>query len=182
MSHALQRPITHRFKSRSSLSQPCQRHSLHVKHTSSIPELTPHARSSQTPTTPTFHLLCPSALKTHVHVPLFSRPHSSSSLSSLPLPPLPLHSAHTQTPPHALPHLPLKLPSPLPPHLRRLNIRRTLIIRLCQHTHHRNQYLLHALYRTPSFARFFVVVRIVAGSVEDGDADEAVGVDCVSER
>lgn len=88
--------------------------------------------------------------------------------------------SHPQTPPHPLPDRPLKLPPPLPPHLRRLDIRRTLIIRLRQHAHHADQYLLHTLYRTPSLRGLFVVVRIIAGRVQDGDADEAGGVNCLS--
>ena len=86
---------------------------------------------------------------------------------------------HPQTPPHPLPHRLLKLSPPLPPHLRRLNIRRALIVGLRQHAHHANQYLLHALYGTPALRRLFVVVRVVAGSVQDGDADEAGGVNCL---
>lgn len=88
-------------------------------------------------------------------------------------------ASHPQTPPHPLPHRLLKLPPPLPPHLRRLNIRRTLIIRLRQHAHHADQDLLHTLYRTPPLRCLFVVMRIVARSVQDGDADEAGWVDCL---
>ena len=116
--------------------QPCQRHSMHVKHRPSVPEVIPHARSSQTPTTTPTHspFFPPLSLKKTTRpstspFPLPPTNHSSSSSSSSH--PHPLHSAHTQTPPHPLPNLSLKLPSPLPPHLRRLNIRGALIIRLC---------------------------------------------------
>ena len=114
--------------------------------------------------------------------------HPSSPVPSLPNPPVlpnkPTHQQtppplHPQPPPHPLPHRLLKLSPPLPPHLRRLNIRRALIIGLRQHAHHANQYLLHALYGTPALRRLFVVVRVVAGGVQDGDADEAGGVNCL---
>lgn len=107
-----------------------------------------------------------------------------------PSPPSPTHTfpslisshplSHPQTPLHPLPNRLLKLASPLPPHLGRLDIRRTLIIRLRQHAHHADQYLLHTLYRTPSLRCLLIVVRVVARGVQDGDADEAGGVDCVS--
>jgi hypothetical protein len=56
---------------------------------------------------------------------------------------------------------------PLPPHLRRLHIRRALIIRLSEHAHHADQYLLHALYRRPALGGLLVVVWVVAGRVQD---------------
>ena len=115
-----------------------------------------------------------------------SQPSSPPPPSSPVLPNNPTHQQtphlHPQTPPHPLPHRLLKLSPPLPPHLRRLDIRRALIIGLRQHAHHANQYLLHALYGTPALRRLFVVVRVVAGSVQDGDADEAGGVNCLVAR
>lgn len=124
-----------------------------------------------------------------VHGPLPPLPSPSSS--SPPPPILPINPftpspsfptshphLHPQTPPHPLPHRLLELTPPLPPHLRRLDIRRTLIIRLRQHAHHTDQYLLHTLYRTPPLGGLFVVVRVVARGVQDGDADEAGGVNC----
>lgn len=92
--------------------------------------------------------------------------------------PLVYASTNAQTPPHPLPNNLLKLLPPIPPHLRRLNIRRALIIRFRQHTHHTNQNLLHTLYRRPPLAGFFIVVRIIAWCVEDGDADDTCWVDC----
>ena len=87
-------------------------------------------------------------------------------LSTSPPPPGGVYaSTNTQTPPHPLPNNPLKLIPPIPPHLRRLNIRRALIIRFRQHTHHTNQNLLHTLYRRPPLAGFFIVVRIIAWGV-----------------
>ena len=82
-------------------------------------------------------------------------------------------------PPHPPPHSLLELRPPLPPHLRRLHIRRALIIRLRKHAHHAQQYLLHALYGAPPLTRFLVVHWVVAGGVEDGDADFAVRIDCI---
>ena len=65
----------------------------------------------------------------------------------------------------------------LPPHLCRLDIRGALIIRLCQHAHHANQYLLHTLNRRPSLARMLVMVRIVARWMQDTDAYHSAGID-----
>ena len=56
---------------------------------------------------------------------------------------------------------------PLSPHLCRLYIRRALVIRLGEHAHHANQYLLHALYRRPALGGLLVVVWVVAGRVQD---------------
>jgi hypothetical protein len=86
-------------------------------------------------------------------------------------------SSQSQTLPNIPPHDLLILGPPLPPHARRIHIRWTLIIRLRKHTHHTNQNLLHALDRGPALARLFVLVRIIAGRMEDGYADFAVGID-----
>ena len=75
------------------------------------------------------------------------------------------HSSQPQTPLNPFSNLPLKLPSPFPPHLRRLHISRTLIIRLGQHAHYGDQDLLHRLYRGPSLRGLFVMHRIIAGSM-----------------
>lgn len=101
-------------------------------------------------------------------------PTSPTFFSKPPHPPTP---SKPQPPPHPVPDNPLIVGPPLPPHLRRLDIRRALIVRLRQHTHHADQDLLHALYRTPALGRVLVVVRIVARWVQDRDADEACWVD-----
>lgn len=82
-----------------------------------------------------------------------------------------------QSLPNLIPHLPLILPPPLSPHLRGLNIRRRFIIRLRQHTHNRDENLLHALNRRPPLRSVFVMVGVVTGGMEDGDAHGSVGVD-----
>lgn len=132
----------------------------------------------------------PNPLITHPVWPLlFSSPDPLSlssptqSLFSPPRPPspsphpLPSPLNQPQTPPNIPPHLRLKLPPPLPPHLRRLHIGGALIIRLGEHTHDTDQDLLDALDRAPALGRLLVVQRVVAGGMQDGDADEAVGVD-----
>lgn len=53
----------------------------------------------------------------------------------------------SQTPFHLLPDLLLILGSPFPPHLRCLNVRRTLVIWLRKHAHNRYKNLLHTLNR-----------------------------------
>lgn len=81
-----------------------------------------------------------------------------------------------QSLPNLIPHLPLILPPPLPPHLRSLHVRRRLIIRLRQHTHNGDENLLHALDRRPPLRSMFVMVGVVTGGVEDGNAHGSVGV------
>jgi hypothetical protein len=81
-----------------------------------------------------------------------------------------------QTLPHILPDNLLILRSLLPPHPRTIYIRRTLIIRLRQHTHHTDENLLHGLNRRPPFRRLFVLHRVFAGRVQNRDADFAVGI------
>lgn len=100
---------------------------------------------------------------------LQSTPARCHNLQSTPLQP--------QPPPHARPDDPFILASPLPPHARRIHIRRALIIRLRQHAHHADEDLLHALDRAPPLRRLLVVVRVVARRVQDRDADEARRVD-----
>ncbi len=82
-----------------------------------------------------------------------------------------------QIPPHILLHNPLILLPPLPPHLGRLDIGRTLIVRLSQHTHDANQDLLDTLDGRPPLRGVLVVIRIVAWWMENGYADNAGGVD-----
>lgn len=86
-------------------------------------------------------------------------------------------ASQPQTPPDALPHHALKLRSLLAPHLGGLDISRTLVIRLRQHAHHANKDLFRALNGTPALAGLLVVVGVVSGSVQDADADLAVGID-----
>lgn len=54
--------------------------------------------------------------------------------------------------------------------------RRALVT--CQHAHHRQQDLLHALHRAPPLRAALVAHGVVARRVQDGDADSAVRVDC----
>lgn len=119
-----------------------------------------------------------------IHHPLQHRPlthhqlHTPSLTRTREKPP----NLHPQTPPHPLPHRLLKLPPPLPPHLRRFDVGRALVVGLGQHAHHADENLLHALYGTPALRGLFVVVGVVAGGVQDGDADEAGGVDYGTEE
>ena len=101
--------------------------------------------------------------------------HKSSPLLSLYMQttPIPSHpvSFKLQTIPHTLPHPLLEFRRIIPPQGRRLHIRRTLVVRLSKHAHNRYKNLFNRLNRRPPFRRMFVVVWIVAGRVEDGDAD-----------
>jgi len=72
----------------------------------------------------------------------------------------------------------LKLCSSFPPHPRCINICRRLVVGLSQHAHNTDQNLFDALDGAPSLGGVFVVVWVVAGWVEDGDADDAVWVYC----
>lgn len=81
-----------------------------------------------------------------------------------------------QPPPHALPHNALKFGSPLPPHLGGLNIGRTLVVRLREHTHDADEDLFRALDGTPALTGLFVVVGVVPRGMQDAYADLAVGV------
>lgn len=83
----------------------------------------------------------------------------------------------TQALAHLITHLGLVLGPPLPPHLRSLDVSGTLVVRFCQHAHDRDEDLLHALDGRPALRGMFVVVGVVAGGMEDRDADGAVGVD-----
>lgn len=90
------------------------------------------------------------------------------------------HRSEPQRPPNTIPNLLLILAPPLTPHLGSLNISRTLIIRLSQHAHDRDQYLLHTLDRAPPLVRMLVVIRVIAWRMEDADADESAGIYCPS--
>jgi hypothetical protein len=83
-----------------------------------------------------------------------------------------------QAPSHPIPNPRLKLSPPLPPHLGRLHIGRTLIIRLRQHAHNRDEYLLHTLYRAPPLGSALIVIRIIARRVEDRNAYLATRINC----
>lgn len=48
----------------------------------------------------------------------------------------------------------------------------------CQHAHHRQEDLLHALHGAPALGAALVAHGVVARSVQDGDADSAIWVDC----
>ena len=48
----------------------------------------------------------------------------------------------------------------------------------CQHAHHRQQDLLHALHGAPPLGAALVAHGVVARGVKDGNADSAIGVDC----
>jgi hypothetical protein len=79
-----------------------------------------------------------------------------------------------------LPHDLLVLLPLVPPHLRSIDIRRALVVRLGQHAHHADQDLLHALDRRPALGRLLVLHRVVAGRVQDRYTDFAVVVYCFS--
>ena len=83
---------------------------------------------------------------------------------------------------HAVPYLALVFVPPLAPHLGRLYIGGTLIVGLGEHAHDADEDLLHGLDRRPALGGLLVVVWVVTGRVEDGDADEAAGVDCEMRR
>lgn len=78
---------------------------------------------------------------------------------------------------HLIPDLLLVFGSSLTPHLGRLDIGGALIIGLSKHAHDGDENLLDTLDRRPALRGVFVVVRVVAGWVQDGDADCAVGID-----
>lgn len=79
-----------------------------------------------------------------------------------------------------LPHDLLVLIPLVPPHLRSIDIRRALVVRLGQHAHHADQDLLDALDRRPALGCLLVLHRVVAGRVQDRYTDFAVVVYCFS--
>lgn len=48
----------------------------------------------------------------------------------------------------------------------------------CQHAHHRQEDLLHTLHGAPPLGTALVAHGVVARSMEDGNADSAIRVDC----
>jgi len=90
---------------------------------------------------------------------------------------LPRQVLQTQTSSHISPDPLLEILPPLPPHPRRIHIRRALIIRFRNHAHHTDQDFFDTLYRTPPLRSLLVVVRIIARRVQDRDTDDTVGVD-----
>lgn len=69
--------------------------------------------------------------------------------------------------------------SPIAPLLGGIDICGALVIGFGQQVHDREQDLLDGLDGRPPLGGVLVVVGVVAGRVEDGDADEAAGVDYV---
>ena len=82
-----------------------------------------------------------------------------------------------QRDPHVLVRDLLELVPPLPPHLGRVHVGRALGVGLGQHAHDGEQDLLDRLDGAPALGALLVAEGVVAGRVEDGDADAAVGVD-----
>jgi len=109
----------------------------------------------------------PYALPLKLHTPCSNSTLRTSLLQMCPIFP-PSQPKHSSTP---LPNPLFIFWSLLPPHLRSLHIRRTLIIRLGQHTHHAYQNLLHALYRRPSLRRMFVMIWVVSRRMKNRDTD-----------
>ena len=48
----------------------------------------------------------------------------------------------------------------------------------CQHAHHRQEDLLHALHGAPALGAALVAHGVVTRSMQDGNADSAIWVDC----
>ena len=65
----------------------------------------------------------------------------------------------------------------LAPHLCSLNIGGTLVVGFGEHAHDGDENLLDRLDWGPALGGVLVVVRIIAGGMEDGNTDEAAGVD-----
>lgn len=78
---------------------------------------------------------------------------------------------------HAVADLVLVLGASLAPHLCGFHVCGALVVGLGQHAHDGDEDLLDRLDGRPALGCVLVVVRVVAGGVEDGDADEAAGVD-----
>ena len=129
-------------------------------------------RTPSRPRTPdVHHTIRIPGLQSTLSIPYFHNPYHLSVPTSQP-----------QPSPHARPDHLLILAPPLPPHARRIHIRRALVVGLRQHAHHADEDLLHALDRAPPLRRLLVVVRVVAGRVQDRDADEARRVDLCAPR
>lgn len=85
----------------------------------------------------------------------------------------PLQSQH---PPHSLADLVFVVAAALTPHLGGLDVSGTLVVGLGEHAHDGDEDLLDGLDGRPALGGVLVVVRVVAGRVEDGDADQAAGI------
>jgi hypothetical protein len=83
---------------------------------------------------------------------------------------------------HAVADLALVLGAAIAPHLGGLDVGWALVVGLGQHAHDGDEDFLHRLDGAPPLRRVLVVVGIVAGRVQDRDAHEAAGVDCVCVR
>ena len=79
--------------------------------------------------------------------------------------------------PDIIPHLLLVVLPPLPPHLSGFDVGGTLVVGLGEHAHDADEDLLDGLDGGPALGGVLVVVWVVAGGVEDGNADEAARVD-----
>ena len=102
--------------------------------------------------------------------------------SEFPMHPTPLQA---QRPPHALLDLPIVLFPVVAPHLGGVDVSGALVVGLGQQVHDGQQDLLDGLDGRPALRGVLVVVGVVAGGVEDGDADQTARVDwqedvCVS--
>lgn len=86
-------------------------------------------------------------------------------------------TSQAQHPSDSIAYLLLIFGPALAPHLSGLYVGGTLVVGFGQHAHDGDQYLLDRLDRAPPLRRVFVVVGVVAWGVQDGDADEAAGVD-----
>ncbi|TKW58387.1 hypothetical protein CTA1_5241 [Colletotrichum tanaceti] len=82
-----------------------------------------------------------------------------------------------QRPPHAVADLLLVVGAALAPHLGGLDVGGALVVGLGEHAHDGDENFLDGLDGGPALRGVLVVVGVVAGRVEDGDADEAAGVD-----
>lgn len=82
-----------------------------------------------------------------------------------------LTKSQPQTPPYTILDLGLVLGTPVAPHLCCFHVRGTLIVRLGEHAHDADEDLFHRLDGGPALRGVFVVVWVVAGWMEDGDAD-----------
>jgi len=86
-------------------------------------------------------------------------------------------NSYTQKILDLLPDPPLKLGLVIAIQLAALDVRSTLDIGLCQHAEDAEQNTSHPLYRRPPLRGGLVSHRVVAGRVQDGDTDSAIGVD-----
>ena len=82
-----------------------------------------------------------------------------------------LTKSKPQHAPHPLLDAILVLAPPLAPHLSGLDVGGALVVGLGQHAHDRDEDLLDRLDGRPPLGRVLVVVRVVAGRVQDRDAD-----------